>query len=224
MAPRVYFVPGIVLLFCAFILSLLVTISLPDLPTLDIVRCRFTTIHDALPYLLSDARVSSLLLLTLTTFLILFLHFVSVGKRPCGSFIDRADSETGGPAHMRTTVVTFIALLSSLSFHVTLALFASLLSFIAGLVTLTAFAFDIALFINVRDKARQARQGLPELRVRDVVVPGPGFWSTFASLILLFMATYTVWLGRRRSRMAGATDNLPPDSEKSGFFARFRRS
>jgi hypothetical protein len=38
------------------------------------------------------------------------------------------------------------------------------------------------------------------------------------------MATYTVWLGRRRSRMAGATDNLPPDSEKSGFFARFRRS
>jgi hypothetical protein len=70
--------------------------------------------------------------------------------------------------------VTFIALLSSLSFHVTLALFASLLSFIAGLVTLTAFAFDIALFINVRDKARQARQGLPEPRAYDVVTPGPG--------------------------------------------------
>ena len=71
-------------------------------------------------------------------------------------------------------MVTFIALLSSLSFHATLALFASLLSFIAGLVTLTAFAFDIALFINVRDKAREARQGLPEPRVHDVVVPGPG--------------------------------------------------
>jgi hypothetical protein len=72
MATRVYFIPGIVLLFCAFILSLLVTISLPDLPTLDIVRCRFTTIHDALPYLLSDTRVGSLLLLTLITLLILF--------------------------------------------------------------------------------------------------------------------------------------------------------
>ena len=70
--------------------------------------------------------------------------------------------------------MTFIALLSSLSFHVTPALFASLLSFIAGLVTLTAFASDIALFINVRDKARQARQGLPEPQVRDVVAPGPG--------------------------------------------------
>ena len=71
-------------------------------------------------------------------------------------------------------MVTFIALLSSLSFHVTQALFASFLSFIASLVTLTAFAFDIALFINVRDKARQARQGLPEPRLRDVVAPGPG--------------------------------------------------
>jgi hypothetical protein len=26
----------------------------------------------------------------------------------------------------------------------------------------------------VRDKARQARQGLPDPRIRDVVVPGPG--------------------------------------------------
>jgi len=120
--------------------------------------------------------------------------------------------------------VTFIALLSSLSFHATIALFASLLSFIAGLVTLTAFVFDIALIINVRDKARQARQGLPDPRIRGVVMIGPGLWITLASLILLFMATCTVWLGRRRPRMAGATNNLPPDSEKSGFFARFRRS
>jgi hypothetical protein len=75
MAARVYFVPGIVLLVCAFILSLLVTISLPNLPTLDIVRCRFITTHDTLPYLLSDTRVSLLLLPTLTTLLIPFLHF-----------------------------------------------------------------------------------------------------------------------------------------------------
>jgi hypothetical protein len=54
MPARVYFVPGIVLL-CAFILSLLVAISLPSLPTLDIVRCRFTTNHNAL---LLETRVS----------------------------------------------------------------------------------------------------------------------------------------------------------------------
>ena len=143
-------------------------------------------------------------------------------------------------------MVTFIALLSSLSFHVSLDLFTPLLSFIAGLVTLTAFAFDIVLFVNVRDIARKASQGLPEPRVHDVVTVGPGtaaltfsfpsfsaanlritgFWITLVSLVLLFMATCTVWLGRRRSRMEGTTDDLPPDpdSEKSGFFARFRRS
>lgn len=82
----------------------------------------------------------------------------------------------------------FIALVSSLSSHVTVALFASLLSFIAGLVTLTAFAFDIALFTNVRDKARQARQGLPGPLIRDVVTLGPGT-ATVTSPFLLVRLT-----------------------------------
>jgi hypothetical protein len=54
MGARVYFVSGIVFLLCAFILSLLVTISL------------------------SDTRASSLLLPTLTILLILFFQFASV--------------------------------------------------------------------------------------------------------------------------------------------------
>jgi hypothetical protein len=83
--------------------------------------------------------------------------------------------------------VTFIALLSSLSSHVT---FASPLSFIAGLrlVTLTAFAFDITLFINVRDKARQARQGLSDPLVRDVVAVGPG--TAAMNLSFFFFSRY----------------------------------
>ena len=72
MPTRVYFVSGIAFLFCAFILSMLVAISLPSLPAFDIVRCRFTTIHDGLPYLLSDTTVSTPLLPTLTTLLIHF--------------------------------------------------------------------------------------------------------------------------------------------------------
>ncbi len=42
MPARALFLPGIIILFCALILSLLVAISLPNLPTLDIVRCHFT--------------------------------------------------------------------------------------------------------------------------------------------------------------------------------------
>jgi hypothetical protein len=81
MAVRVYFVSGIVLLLCAFILSLPVTITVPDLPTLDIVRCSFTTTHDSLQQQVSDTYVSPLLLPTLTTtLLILFCIFVSVGQ------------------------------------------------------------------------------------------------------------------------------------------------
>jgi hypothetical protein len=84
MAARAFFIPGIVLLFCAFILSLLVTISLPSLPTLDIVRCHFT--GDTVPHVSTDSesmkqiRVNLLLSFycTSTTLLIiLLLHFVS---------------------------------------------------------------------------------------------------------------------------------------------------
>ena len=79
MAPRVYLDLGIVLLFCALMRSLLITISLPDLLTLDIMRCCFTTIHDGLFHIYYRKPVSSLLLPTLTTLLIFFLHFVPVG-------------------------------------------------------------------------------------------------------------------------------------------------
>lgn len=46
--------------------------------------------------------------------------------------------------------MTFIALLLSLSTHVTVALLASLASFLAALLTLIAFAIDIALYVFVK--------------------------------------------------------------------------
>ncbi|KAI0276913.1 hypothetical protein BGY98DRAFT_666157 [Russula aff. rugulosa BPL654] len=232
MAARVYFVPGIILLFCAFILSLLVTISLPTLPTLDIVRCRFTATRYAHPGLILDTRFGVWGTCTLAGNPGAVRVCQNQGSgysytftsKPYDIAIVGPSSISGLVAHPIATVVIFIAFISSLSFRATLALFASVLTFVASLVTLTVFAFDIALFIDVRNKARQALQGLPDPQIRDVVTLGPGFWITFVSLILLFMATCTAWLGRRRSRMEGATDILPSDSEKSGIFARFRGS
>jgi hypothetical protein len=86
MAARAFFLPGIVLLFCAFILSLLVAISLPTLPTLDIVRCHFT--GDTVPHVSTDTesikeirvKFSLSFYCTPTTLLILLLHFASVGS------------------------------------------------------------------------------------------------------------------------------------------------
>jgi hypothetical protein len=87
MAARAFFLPGIVLLFCAFILSLLVAISLPSLPTLDIVRCHFT--GDTVPRVSTDTesinqiRVNPLLSFygTSITLLILLLHFAFVRRQ-----------------------------------------------------------------------------------------------------------------------------------------------
>ena len=132
--------------------------------------------------------------------------------------------------------MTFIALLFSLSSHVTLSLLASLLSFVAALLTLIAFAIDITLYIIVHNRVQRLQYGL----ARTVAAPGmaktafpfsslgivdtwaTGVWITLVSLIMLLMAACTGWFGRRRSRMAGATDYLPP--EKPGVFAMFRRS
>jgi hypothetical protein len=71
--------------------------------------------------------------------------------------------------------VTFIALLFSLSSHVTVALFASFLSFIAALLTLIAFAIDIALYVIVHDKVHR----LPDVQVRTVAGPGTATETPF---------------------------------------------
>lgn len=42
MSARHFCIPGLFILFCAFVLSLLVTISLPSLPVFDIVRTKFS--------------------------------------------------------------------------------------------------------------------------------------------------------------------------------------
>jgi hypothetical protein len=85
----------------------------------------------------------------------------------------------------------------------------------------------------VRDRVRR----LHDTQVRSVAAPGmakapflssfgiantwaTGIWITLVTLFLLLMAACTGWIGRRRSRMAGATDYRPT---KPGFLGRFRR-
>jgi hypothetical protein len=76
MAARVFSLPSIVLLFCAFILLLLVAISLPTLPALDIVRCHLpsglTLDFSGIP-MIKEIRVK---LLTPSTLLLAELFFL----------------------------------------------------------------------------------------------------------------------------------------------------
>jgi hypothetical protein len=54
--------------------------------------------------------------------------------------------------------VTFLALLASLSTHVTVQLVASLLSFLAAVITLVAFAIDIALYTFLKHQVHKLAQ------------------------------------------------------------------
>lgn len=69
----------------------------------------------------------------------------------CSRFYESFISAFGHTA----TVVTFVALLLSLSQHATIMLFASLTSFLAAQITLLAFACDIALFVYLRQQVNR---------------------------------------------------------------------
>jgi hypothetical protein len=56
---------------------------------------------------------------------------------------------------LSATGVTFIALILSLSTHITVTLLASIMSFLAALITLIAFAIDIALYAFVKHEMKK---------------------------------------------------------------------
>ncbi|KAH9963323.1 hypothetical protein BC827DRAFT_1129003 [Russula dissimulans] len=233
MPARTLFLPGIVFLFCAFFLSLLVSISLPALPTLDIVRCHFTS--GAAPH----ASTNTESIKEIRVHRAYCIYDAQTGHRTCidpghgysVQLVSTSDNVTVGPGSTRglavhpvgitdtstllAAVATLIAFLLSLSSHVTLALWSSALSVIAAFLTLIALAIDIALYAIVHNRVHR----LGNVQVHSVAAPG--LWITLVSLILLLIAGCTAWFGRRRSRMSGATDYLAP--EKTGLFSRFRR-
>jgi len=224
---RVFCIPGIIFLFCAFVLSFLTSISLPFLPALDITRVHFggsvssvSTTGEVMTQLRfgiwapcfydqNDAR---------TCEKTGHAYSVSISNSERTASVIIGSSWTRGLAvHPVATAVTFFALALSFSTHTTVTLVSSLVSFLAALLTLIAFAIDIALYAFVKHEIHK----LPG--VSGDTLTGPGFWLTFVSLILLLLAGCTVCFGRRRDRMAGAS-SYPAysSSSKPTFLSRFR--
>ncbi|TFK97852.1 SUR7/PalI family-domain-containing protein [Pterulicium gracile] len=218
---RVFCIPGIVFLLCALVLSFLVSISLPYLTALDIVRTTFDGSdgvkgvrevrfgiwshceYDAQ----DDARTCAASGVA---------YHVTV--QGASNEVTIGNSWTRGLAiHPVATAATFVAFLLSFSTHTTVTLVASLVSFLAALITLIAFAVDIALFAYVKNKMGDVEGVGANTRT------GAGFWMTFVSFILLLLAGCTVCFGRRRDRMSTATTTSTYDTEKRGFMSRFRR-
>jgi len=226
--PRSFCIPGIVILFIAFVLSFLVAISLPFLPALDFVRIQvpdgfraqggegikqfrfgiwapcFYDVHD-----------------TRSCFKAGVGYIVSLQNSNKDAGIIIGASWTRGLAiHPVATVVTFAAFAMSFSSHLTVTLLASITSFLAAFITLLAFAVDIALYAYVKHQVKK----LPNTTIETVTAPA--FWLTFVTFILLLIAGCIVCFGRRKDRMAGATSTSYPaysTQAKTSWLQRFKK-
>ncbi|KAG2065524.1 pali-domain-containing protein [Suillus decipiens] len=221
---RTYCIPGVFFLFSAWFLLLIVSISLPYFTAMDITRVHtagqvtsessdvLTEIRLGIWGWCADLSSGSTCFNTGHGYSLTFMNSQG-GQVTIGS------SWTRGLAVLPVAAgVAFIALLLSMSQHITVTLVASLVSFLAALLTLIAFAINIALFAYVKHE-------MGKLDISETTITGPGFWLTFVSLLLLILAGCTVCFGRRRDRMAGATNNSSQlNGPKVGFLSRFRRN
>ncbi|TFK80067.1 hypothetical protein K466DRAFT_605651 [Polyporus arcularius HHB13444] len=223
--PRVFHIPGVIFLFCAFILLILVSISLPFITALDVARVHFKS---GSPTVNSDSTViNELRFGTWAT-----CWYEDIGNRVCspshnayattihgndGSFVNIGPSWTRGLAihpvgESRPSRYSSTAKLTTcrsggsdpdcvhpLALLLTMTLLASLTAFLAALITLIAFAVDIALYAFVKHEMGKLNG------VSTNTDTAPGFWLTFVSFLLLCFAGCTVCFGRRRDRLDGAT-------------------
>jgi hypothetical protein len=221
---RAFCIPGLFFLFAAFVLSFLVSISLPYLPAMDIARVHFGSGASSASEGVIEGRFGIWAL----------CDYLKGGEKVCsatshgysasyytqnGITVVIGSSWTRGLAvHPVATAVTFVALLLAFSTHITVTLVSSLVSFLAALLTMIAFAIDIALFVYIRHQTDK----LTGTGARTN--PAPGFWMTFVTLLLLLLGGCTVCFGRRRDRMSGASTYPTTAAQPSnGFFSRFRR-
>jgi len=221
---------GVVVLFAAFALQLISSISTPFLTDIDIVRVHFNKGIVSV----DDIRAVSELRLGIWGYCtddqgngdfscVHTGHGYSLGIHgPENAEAENIlSSWTNGLAvHPVATAVILVALLLSFSTHLLVSLIAALIAFLAALVTLIAFAIDIALYALTKHAVDDLGG------VSANVNFGPGYWLTLATLILLLFGGCTVCFGRHRARRAGAanTASTTTDGEKRPIWRRWRRN
>ncbi|KDQ16999.1 hypothetical protein BOTBODRAFT_186184 [Botryobasidium botryosum FD-172 SS1] len=208
---RLICVPSVVLLFVAFILLLLVSISTPFLRPLDITRVKFNTPVSVEGISTTQLRLGIWAWCT-----------EQGGGFACGPTarsysVNVANQQTISHTWTRALIVhpiaaaiTLIAFALSFSQHLLVMLLASLTAFLAALMTLVAFCIDIALYARVHQVMHRLTG------VTENTDTAPGFWLTLVSFILLLIAGCTVCFGRRRQLRA----TQPATPVSSGLLAR----
>jgi len=200
---RLFCIPGVALLFSAFVLNFIVSISLPYLPALDITRTHFDEgafeegknamtelrfgIWTPCYYNHDDDRTCAKLGYAYS------LNATDSGHS--NSVVISSPWTRGLAVHPVATAVSLFATALALSEHVTVALIATLTAWLASLITLIAFIIDIALFAWTKHQFKK-------LNVEAHTKTGPGFWLTFIAFILLSIGGASTCLGRIRNKRA----------------------
>jgi len=221
---RSFCIPGIILLFIAFVLMLFATISLPYVHEFDIVRANFPNPNLTPP---TGGPPADQVRFGIWAFCIedAVSEAVSCGPADHGySFNFLVNTGSGSPTTESlgasytkgliitpiATAIIFVAFLLSFSEHLTVTLISSLLSFLSALITLIAFAVDIAVLARLR----HILDGVPNSSVDTA----PAFWFTFVAFILLLLAGCTVCCGRRTELRRNNVNTTP--STRRGLFSR----
>jgi hypothetical protein len=216
MARHHHLIPGAIILGICFILSILVSISVPYVRAFDIVRTTFGT-----PGTVGSTNQA----VTAVRWGIwgACAELAQSGDWSCVSTGYAYDSTIGDSTigkswtrglviHPIAAAIILIAWLLSFSPHLTVTLIASLFAFLGCLFTLIVFAIDIALFAQV--KAQMNNEG-------GTTSPGPAFWMTLVVLILTAVAGCIVCFGRRRAK--GKTESYKIETKRP-WYHKFRRN
>ncbi|KIM23881.1 hypothetical protein M408DRAFT_76759 [Serendipita vermifera MAFF 305830] len=214
---RHHLIPGAVILGVAFILSILISISVPYVRAFDLVRTSYGT-----PRTIGTSNDQA------TEFRwgiwgVCASLANSGGDWQCVSRGYGYDSSVGGQdvgaSWTRGTVIhpiaaaaIFIAWLLSFSEHLTVLLVASLVAFLGSLLTLIVFAIDIALFVRIKNQMGN---------IDGSTSPGPAFWMTLVVLILTAVAGCIVCFGRRRHKAKTEPYTI---ETKRPWYHKFRRN
>ncbi|GJJ09231.1 hypothetical protein Clacol_003453 [Clathrus columnatus] len=223
-------------LFVAFVLQFITSISLPFLPALDIVHVNFDDTGGKV-VVQSVEPVGSVEVLIQgptngQTERVQGSWTNGLAVHPVGFNVNPIVHYLFSNRHRIHSIPTFIDYPSR---HLTLPdvrrndRIAALVSYLAALLTLISFAIDIALLVLVQN----AVGNLNDISAKTHF--GAGFWLTLVSLILTFIGGSTVCFGRHRVRKARAAadaekkmvETTVTPNEKVPFWKRplrFRRS
>ncbi|KAG8935362.1 hypothetical protein FRC02_008167 [Tulasnella sp. 418] len=200
--------PAGLILFVAFVLSFLVSISVPYIQVFDDVRVKFNAGGVS-----GASRAIDQFRLGIWGYC---SHEISSGDWICTrtgvGYAVGFSNASGQTEYVRAswtrglvvqpiaTGVTFIAFLLSFSSSLGLLLVASLLSFFASLVTLIFLAINIALYLYTRSKVN-------DFGIDQNTDFGPAFWMSIVTFVLTLISGLIVCFNRNRESRVRRADS-----------------